>query len=187
MMPRTIVTVVLALAVSAACGSSSRVTVAQQPATVESIPGTNQVRIHLTALAAHRLGIKTARVQLTPAPPPSTAVAPAATGGPAVGSPDTEPHPTTPATPLPPTTGPLTTPAPFPRLVIPVAAVLYQPTGAAYAYINTAPLTYIRRPLAIAYIVGDTAVLVAGPPAGTAVVVVGGAELTGIETGVGQE
>jgi hypothetical protein len=41
--------------------------------------------------------------------------------------------------------------------------------------------------LAVAYIVGDTAVLVAGPPAGTAVVVVGGAELTGIETGVGQE
>jgi hypothetical protein len=74
-----------------------------------------------------------------------------------------------------------------PGLVIPAAAVLYDPTGNAYTYTSPGRLTYVRQPLTIAYIVGDSAVLSAGPPAGTVVVVVGGAELTGIETGVGQQ
>jgi hypothetical protein len=196
---RTIVTWAVLVIVAAGCGGSSHVTVGEQPATVEPVPGTHQVRIHLTAQAAERLGIKTAAVQLVlaPTPPatttpaaaaPATPAAPAATAAPAAGSPDTEPHPTTPAaTTAAPSSAPSTTLPPFPRLVIPVAAVLYEPTGGAYTYINPAPLTYVRQPLTVAYIVGDSAVLAAGPPPGTRVVVVGGAELTGIETGVGQE
>jgi hypothetical protein len=78
-------------------------------------------------------------------------------------------------------------PPPVVRRVIPFAAVLYQPTGAAYTYTNPSPLVYRRLPLTVDYVTGDLAVLNDGPPAGTAVVVVGGAELTGIETGVGAE
>jgi hypothetical protein len=188
--------------VVAACASGQHVTVGEQPATVESVAGSSQVRIHLSALAARRLGIKTATIQLVPAPPPPTfpttthpAAAPATQAAPATsapsasGSPDTEPHPAaTPAATTPaPTTSLTSAPPALPRLVIPAGAVLYEPTGGAYTYTNPTPLTYVRQPLTVAYISGDSAVLTAGPPAGTVVVVVGGAELAGIETGVGQE
>jgi hypothetical protein len=198
----TAAAVVLCGFVLAACGSGRHAAIGEQPATVESVPGSNQVRIHLSAQAAQRLGIKTATIQLvSAAAPPSTAPATTQTAAPtipvpspssaaaAAGSRDTEPHPTAPAVPTAPspTTALTTAPPVTPRLVIPAAAVLYEPTGNAYTYTNPAPLTYVRQPLTIAYIVGDSAVLTAGPPAGTVVVVVGGAELSGIETGVGQE
>ena len=70
---------------------------------------------------------------------------------------------------------------------MPYAAVLYLPSGDAYTYINPSPLLYVHQPVTVDYVVGDLAVLSNGPPAGSAVVVVGGAELAGIETGVGYE
>jgi hypothetical protein len=70
------------------------------------------------------------------------------------------------------------------RQVIAYSAVIYDTTGAAWAYTNPQPLTYVRQPISIEYSRGDMTVLVTGPPTGTQVVVVGAAELYGTETGV---
>jgi hypothetical protein len=71
--------------------------------------------------------------------------------------------------------------------VIPLTALVYGPDGAAWTYANTAPLTYVRQPLVIDRIDGDTVLLRSGPPVGTPVVTVGGQELLGTEYGVGEE
>lgn len=70
------------------------------------------------------------------------------------------------------------------RKVIAYSAVIYDTTGAAWTYTNPQPLAYIRQPISIDYTRGDMTVLVAGPPIGTQVVVIGAAELYGAETGV---
>jgi hypothetical protein len=69
-----------------------------------------------------------------------------------------------------------------PRTVIPFAAVLYEPDGAAFTYTNPEPLVYVRQPVKVDTVEGDRAFLSDGPAAGTLVVTVGGAELSGIET-----
>jgi hypothetical protein len=66
--------------------------------------------------------------------------------------------------------------------VIPFAALLYEPDGAAFTYTNPEPFVYVRQPVKVDAIKGDQAFLSDGPAAGTAVVTVGGAELSGIET-----
>lgn len=71
------------------------------------------------------------------------------------------------------------------RPVIPYAAVLYDPTGATWAYTNPEGLVFVRAPITVERIEGDIAVLVSGPPAGTLVVTVGAPELWGAENGVG--
>jgi hypothetical protein len=70
-------------------------------------------------------------------------------------------------------------------LTIPYAAVIYDATGATWAYTNTEPLVYLRAAITVDEIAGDTAVISAGPVAGTAVVTTGAAELYGAEIGVG--
>ena len=70
--------------------------------------------------------------------------------------------------------------------VIPYAAVLYGPNGDTFVYTNPEPLTFVRAPIIVDYIEGNWAVLVDGPPSGTAVVTVGAAELVGVEFGVGK-
>jgi hypothetical protein len=70
------------------------------------------------------------------------------------------------------------------RLAVPYAAVLYGLHGETWVYTNPETLAYVRAPITVDYIDGDTAYLLAGPPIGTAVVTVGGAELYGAETGV---
>jgi hypothetical protein len=70
-------------------------------------------------------------------------------------------------------------------LTIPYAAVVYDAKGATWSYVNTEPLVYMRAEITVDEIDGDTAVLSAGPPAGTAVVTTGAAELYGAEIGVG--
>ena len=72
------------------------------------------------------------------------------------------------------------------RLVVDYAAVVYEPKGDTSVYTNPAPLLYVRHPIKVEYIQGDTAVLLEGPPAGTQVVTAGGAELLGMEFGVGK-
>jgi hypothetical protein len=72
------------------------------------------------------------------------------------------------------------------RKVIPYRAVLYDATGNTWVYKNPEPLVFIREPIYIDRITGDEVVLNDGPPAGTAVVTVGGAELYGTEFGVGK-
>jgi hypothetical protein len=70
------------------------------------------------------------------------------------------------------------------RKIIPYSAVIYDLSGQAWAYVNTAPRTYVRQPITIDYSQGAQTVLKDGPSAGTEVVSVGAAELFGAETGV---
>jgi hypothetical protein len=72
------------------------------------------------------------------------------------------------------------------RTVIPYAAVLYDLGGETWTYVRAEPLVFMRHRLRVDYIEGDLAILHEGPPAGTAVVTVGAAELFGIELGVGK-
>lgn len=72
-------------------------------------------------------------------------------------------------------------------LVIPITALIYDPRGKAWTYTQIGPRTFIRAPLVIDRIVGDTVYLRSGPPLGTPVVTVGAAELLGTEYGVGGE
>lgn len=71
------------------------------------------------------------------------------------------------------------------QMSIPYAAVVYDASGKTWTYVNETGLTYKRAEIAVSEIDGDTARLTAGPPAGTAVVTIGAAELYGAEIGVG--
>lgn len=68
--------------------------------------------------------------------------------------------------------------------IVPYAAVIYGLQGETWVYTNPEPLVFVRESIAVDYIEGEQAVLLEGPPAGVAVVTVGGAELYGAETGV---
>jgi RND family efflux transporter MFP subunit len=71
------------------------------------------------------------------------------------------------------------------NLVVPFKAVLYDVHGGAWVYEEMEPHVYARKRVAVEYVDGDDAVLVAGPPAGARVVTDGAAELFGTEFGVG--
>lgn len=71
------------------------------------------------------------------------------------------------------------------RTVIPYSAVIYARDGTTWAYTNPNGLTFVRSEIAVDHIAADRAVLIDGPPVGTLVVIVGAAELWGVETGVG--
>jgi hypothetical protein len=73
------------------------------------------------------------------------------------------------------------------RAVIPYAAVMYDAQGRAFAYTTVRPLVFVRRPIRISRVDGRVAILSKGPPAGTRVVTVGGAELLGVEYGVEED
>jgi hypothetical protein len=68
--------------------------------------------------------------------------------------------------------------------VIPYAAVLYGLEGETWTYTNPEPLVFVRQPIVIDHIEGDTAFLSEGLDTGTAVVIIGAAELYGAEVGV---
>ena len=72
------------------------------------------------------------------------------------------------------------------QTVIPYAAVLYEPDGVTFTYTSPEPLVFVRQPITVDRIDGDLAFLTDGPPTGTAVVVVGAAELYGAELGIDQ-
>ena len=69
---------------------------------------------------------------------------------------------------------------------VPYAALLYDNTGATFVYTSPKPLVFVRYPVTVDSIEGDRVVLRDGPPVGTVVVTTGGAELTGVEFGVGK-
>jgi hypothetical protein len=73
------------------------------------------------------------------------------------------------------------------RKVIPYAAVLYDVNGNTWVYTMPERLTFVRDRVDIDYIEGDLAVLLSGPPSGTAIVTAGADELYGTEFGVGEE
>jgi hypothetical protein len=72
------------------------------------------------------------------------------------------------------------------RKVVPYPAVLYDLHGETWVYTNPSPLTFVRDRVSIDFIDGDVAVLSKGPPSGTVVVTIGGPELYGTESGVGE-
>jgi hypothetical protein len=72
-------------------------------------------------------------------------------------------------------------------LVIPYGAVVYQPDGTSWAYVEFAPRTYQRQAIGIQAVTGDQVQLTSGPAAGTPVVTQGAAELVGVESGIDGE
>jgi hypothetical protein len=72
------------------------------------------------------------------------------------------------------------------RKVIAYGAVLYDEHGDTWTFTSPAPLTFLRQKIDIDHVTGTSAVLRDGPPAGTAVVTEGAAELLGAELGVGE-
>jgi len=68
--------------------------------------------------------------------------------------------------------------------VIPYAAVLYGLEGETWTYTNPEPLVFVRQSIVIDHIEGDSVVLSEGLDTGTAVVIIGAAELYGAEVGV---
>jgi len=75
--------------------------------------------------------------------------------------------------------------APTPRKVVPYAAVLYDASGRTWVYTRPEAHNFVRAQIVVDYIEGNLAVLSEGPPVGTEVVTVGGAELFGTEFDVG--
>jgi hypothetical protein len=71
------------------------------------------------------------------------------------------------------------------RLIVPAAAVLYDPQGGEWVYTSPEPLVFVRHPITVDRFERDVAVLSDGPPVGTEVVEVGVSELYGAEFGVG--
>ena len=71
--------------------------------------------------------------------------------------------------------------------VIPYSAVVYDNDGSTWAFVNTAPRTYVRQRITVGAIQGSTAVLTAGPAYGAAVVTVGAPELLGTEYNISGE
>jgi hypothetical protein len=67
------------------------------------------------------------------------------------------------------------------RTVIPYDAVLYAADGKTFTYTSPKPLVFVRHAISVDDIKGDRALLSAGPPTGTAVVIVGSQELFGTE------
>jgi hypothetical protein len=74
-----------------------------------------------------------------------------------------------------------------PALVIPYAAVFYDPSGDTWAYVADEPLVFVRQRITVDSIQRDDAILSSGPPADAQVVTVGVAQLYGTEVGVDEE
>jgi hypothetical protein len=69
---------------------------------------------------------------------------------------------------------------------VPYSAVIYDAEGHSWVFTTSEELSYVKAPITIDHIAGDTAVLSEGPPAGTAVVTQGAEELFGVEDGIGE-
>jgi hypothetical protein len=67
------------------------------------------------------------------------------------------------------------------RLVIPYSALIYGPNGQVWTYASPARRTFVRQPVTVADINGDSAVVLNGPRPGARVVTVGAGELFGSE------
>ena len=71
------------------------------------------------------------------------------------------------------------------RVVVPYASLIYDPKGQTWVYTSPAPRTFVRHKVDIDRITGDSAILNAGPPAGTVIATVAVAEIYGTEMKVG--
>jgi len=70
---------------------------------------------------------------------------------------------------------------------IPYAALLYDPDGKTWTFVQSGELTFERAAISVDHIEGDTAYLLEGPAVGTEVVTVGATQLYGAEQGVGED
>jgi len=70
-------------------------------------------------------------------------------------------------------------------LVVPYAAVVYDPVGGTWVYTRPGARSFLRAPVIVREIAGDDAFLFDGPAAGTRVVTVGTPELYGAEEEIG--
>jgi hypothetical protein len=148
--------------------NSQKPTLARQsPALVEAIPNSKVKQVTLTAKAAERLGIKLAKVGEETGVEPRPVAGAAQSGGNLM------------------LAGTAIAPEVKNRRFVPYGAVLYELDGSTWVYSNPAPLTYIRQPIKIDYIVGDKAMLFEGPAVGTAIVTEGAVEIFGAEFKVG--
>lgn len=66
---------------------------------------------------------------------------------------------------------------------VPYSAVLYDGHGDTWVYTNPESLVFVRQRVSVARIDGDRVILTDGPPAGSTIVTVGGAELLAAEFG----
>ena len=73
------------------------------------------------------------------------------------------------------------------RRLVPASTVLYDPAGRTWVYTNPDTLTYVREPVEIDAMEGETAILKSGPAAGVLVVKTGAYELFGAESAIGIE
>ena len=73
-----------------------------------------------------------------------------------------------------------------PELVVPYSALVYDAHGAPSVYTIPDTLTFLRVPVTIDTIDGDSVYLTQGPAAGTTVVTVGAVEIFGSEQGIGE-
>ena len=71
--------------------------------------------------------------------------------------------------------------------VVPDAAIFYGLNGDTWVYVEVDPLAYVHYPVLVEYIKDNKAKLIEGPPSGSKVVITGGAQLLGIETGLSVE
>jgi len=68
------------------------------------------------------------------------------------------------------------------RVVVPYAALLYDPSGQAWVYVSVEPLVFVRQAVTVDSINGNDVVLSEGPAAGANVVTLGATELYGSES-----
>jgi hypothetical protein len=64
---------------------------------------------------------------------------------------------------------------------VPHNALIYNPVGQVFVYTRPQPRTYLRAPVEVSRVAGESVVLSKGPPVGTVVVTVGAAELLATE------
>jgi hypothetical protein len=76
---------------------------------------------------------------------------------------------------------------PASAIVVPYAAVVYDGDGTSWAYAQVAPGAFVREPIALTAVQGDTAILSKGPADGTQVVTVGAPLLVGVEAQIAGE
>ena len=69
------------------------------------------------------------------------------------------------------------------RSVVPYSAVLYDAHGETWVYTTPESLVFVRERVSVESIDGNRVILTDGPPAGTTIVTVGGAELLAAELG----
>lgn len=171
---RAIALLALALIIAgvlSACGGSTEAA-AQPPASVEKSAVAGQPsRLFLTLQAVQKIGIQTVAVETLSSTATSSTTSTFST---ATSSPTT-------------TTASTVASGAAQKLVIPYSAVVYDPTGQAWVFTNPQPLQFVRAPITIDQIQGDTAILSSGPAVGTLIVTVGAEELLGTEHGVGHE